>query len=224
MGLTPAAPQRAPPRHPRNEPGAGRPSMLSAVLHLASETDRNWVDRARRDVDVLLLDHAHCEKKAASTAVGLLFRYPEVPGLAVPLARLAKEELDHFELVLSVLQRRGTPYRRLRSGPYAARLLEGCRREEPGRLLDTLLCCALIEARSCERMALLADALEDGELRALYAGLLESEARHHATYVDLARGTGRFREEEIRSRLEALADHEARVLADVPAETRFHGR
>jgi tRNA-(ms[2]io[6]A)-hydroxylase len=175
-------------------------------------------------MDTVLLDHAHCEKKAASTAVGLLFRYPEEPGLAEPLSRVAREELEHFERVLSALAERGLSFRRLRPSPYAQRLSEGISRDEPLRLLDTLIVCALIEARSCERMGMLAEALPEGSLRSLYAGLLESEARHHALYLDLARGTGRFPEALLRERLEALAEHEAHVLADLPLDPRFHNR
>ncbi len=194
------------------------------MLSLASPTDPAWADRALAAVDLVLLDHAHCEKKAASTAVNLLFRYPEVAGLAVPLSRIAREELEHFERVLGVCARRGLRFRRIPPSPYAGRLSEAVRTAEPARLLDTLLVCALIEARSCERMSILADRLPDPGLRDLYRGLLESEARHHAAYVDLARGTSLFAEGEIRDRLRALAEHEAFVLAGDPEPVRMHSR
>jgi tRNA-(ms[2]io[6]A)-hydroxylase len=194
------------------------------MLSLASPTDPGWADRAAADVDLLLLDHAHCEKKAASTAVSLLFRYPEVAGLAVPLSRIAREELEHFELVLETCRRRSLAFRRIPPSPYAGRLAEAVRTFEPARLLDTLLVAALIEARSCERMGLLAERLEDPELRALYRGLLESEARHHAAYVDLARGTSLFSDGEIRDRLRDLAEHEAFVLRGDPEPPRMHSR
>jgi len=194
------------------------------MLSLASATDPAWADRAAAGIDLLLLDHAHCEKKAASTAVSLLFRYPEVAGLAGPLSRIAREELEHFEQVLDLCARRGLRFRRIPPSPYAGRLGEAVRTFEPARLLDTLLVAALIEARSCERMALLAERLEDPELRALYAGLLESEARHHAAYVDLARGTSLFSEGEIRDRLAALAEHEAHVMRGDPEPVRMHSR
>jgi tRNA-(ms[2]io[6]A)-hydroxylase len=194
------------------------------MLHLVSATDPSWADRAAAAVDTVLLDHAHCEKKAASTALSLVFRYPEVPGLAPALSAIAREELDHFERVLALLARRGLPFRRLPPSPYAARLAAAVRTFEPARLLDTLLCCALIEARSCERMLLLSRRLEDPEPRALYEGLLESEARHHAAYADMARGTGLFAEEEVRERLRELSLHEAAVLHDLPVEPRMHNR
>jgi tRNA-(ms[2]io[6]A)-hydroxylase len=194
------------------------------MLSLASATDPAWADRAAASVDLLLLDHAHCEKKAASTAVSLLFRYPEVAGLAVPLSRIAREELEHFERVVDLCARRGIPFRRIPPSPYAGRLAAAVRTFEPARLLDTLLACALIEARSCERMGILAERLEDPGLRDLYAGLLESEARHHAAYGDLARGTSLFSEAEIRDRLRDLAAHEASILLGDPEPVRMHSR
>jgi tRNA-(ms[2]io[6]A)-hydroxylase len=175
-------------------------------------------------LDEVLLDHAHCEKKAAGTALGLLFRYPDHPALLVPLTRLAREELAHFEEVLAHLQRRGGAFRKQLPSPYAPRLLAAVRKAEPLRRLDTLLCCALIEARSCERLGLLARALEpvDAELAALYHGLLASEARHFDSYVDLARATTPVAETELRGRLAELAAHEHEVLRTSPPEPRLH--
>lgn len=190
------------------------------MLSLAAPSDPAWLERALASLPVLLVDHAHCEKKAASTAVSLLFRHPDEPRLQVPLARLAREELEHFELVLAELSRRGIPFRHLEPSPYAARLHEAVRREEPERLLDTLLCCALIEARSCERMRLLAEALPDAELAAFYRALLASEARHFSTYADLARDL--FPDHVVPSRLAELARHEADVLARSEGGARMH--
>lgn len=174
-------------------------------------------------MDAILLDHAHCEKKAASTALSLVFRYPEHADWMVPLSALAREELEHFELVLGHLERRGRRFERQRPSPYAPRLMEIVRRGEPQRLLDTLLCCSLIEARSCERMQLLAIALRHGgdmALAELYEGLLACEARHHSTYVDLA--MGRFDADAVRARLHEIAQHEAHIVSDAPHEPRLH--
>jgi len=190
------------------------------VLSLASTTDGGWVARALAHLDEILVDHAHCEKKAASTAVSLLFKYPEHEALLAPLSRLAREELVHFEEVLAVLAARGIPFRHQRPGPYAAALMQAVRAHEPARLVDTLLCSALIEARSCERMRLLAEALDDAALAALYRGLLASEARHHHAYVELA--TALAPDAEVRSRLRELALHEAAVLAATPHLPRLH--
>ncbi len=191
------------------------------MLNLASETDAAWVDQACQNIDEILVDHAHCEKKAASTAISLLFRYPEHEALLRPLSELAREELEHFEVVLGILRERAVPFRRLRPSPYAGRLLEAVRAEEPGRAIDTLLCLSLIEARSCERMKLLAESLEEPALRKLYEGLLASEARHHRGYVSLAEEIGR--DEPVRRRLAELARHEAKVLRALPGHPpRMH--
>jgi tRNA 2-(methylsulfanyl)-N6-isopentenyladenosine37 hydroxylase len=195
---------------------------MRPMLHLAAATEAQWTKRALAAVPEILLDHAHCEKKAASTAVGLIFRYPDHPALIVPLSRLAREELGHFEEVLRQLEARGIPFRRQRPSPYAGKLMEIIREKEPHRMLDTLLCCAFIEARSCERMKLLAEALEDEELRALYRGLLAAEARHHRLFVDLALSVGLFQREEVDARIEEIARHEAQVIAGAPHEPRLH--
>jgi tRNA-(ms[2]io[6]A)-hydroxylase len=190
------------------------------MLSLASATDSRWLSRALADLDEILIDHAHCEKKAASTAVSLLFRYPERIDLAVPLARLAREELVHFEQVLALLQARGVAFRHLRPSPYASGLRSVVRAHEPDRLLDTLLCLALIEARSCERMQLVADAVPDARVAALYRELLASEARHHRLYVDLAELGAP--PDVVRDRLAVLALHEAAVLRAAPPWPRMH--
>jgi tRNA 2-(methylsulfanyl)-N6-isopentenyladenosine37 hydroxylase len=190
------------------------------VLSLASATDPTWVERALADLGEVLIDHAHCEKKAASTAVSLLFRYPDQTRLLGPLAALAREELEHFQQVLGLLDRLSIAFRRQVPSGYAANLLEAVRREEPARAVDTFLCLSLIEARSCERMKLLAEALPEGEVRELYTSLLACEARHHRTYVSLA--TDLAPGEDVRARLAVLAEHEARVLAAQPALPRLH--
>jgi tRNA-(ms[2]io[6]A)-hydroxylase len=198
------------------------------MLHLAARTEPSWGERAIEAMDEVLLDHAHCEKKAASTAMSLIFRYPDLASLMVPLSRLAREELSHFELVIEHLRRRGLEFCRQRPSPYAAALMTVVRREEPLRLLDTLLCCALIEARSCERMQLLAEALQrrdapgDPPLHDLYRGLLACEARHHHSYLDLARCLEVLDAEALRRRLEVIAEHEAVVIAQAPTLPRMH--
>lgn len=181
------------------------------MLNLVSNTHPGWLAEVQRDLPALLLDHAHCEKKAASTALSLLFRYPEHTALLRPLTALASEELEHFQRMVDLLEARGVPYRKLTPSLYASRLFEAVRKEEPGRLVDTLLTCSLIEARSCERMKLLSEHLEDAELAAFYGDLLASEARHHHVYVDLARQIAPT--EDVRGRLRELAAHEALCVA-----------
>lgn len=191
----------------------------AALLNLAAATQPSWIACALSDLDALLVDHAHCEKKAAGTALNLIFRYPQHGFLHRPLSALAREELTHFEAVLQRLEARGSGLRAQRPAAYAGRLRKAARAHEPARLLDTLLCCALIEARSCERFQILADALEDPELRRFYAGLLAAEARHHGIYVDLA---VQLAPREARERLRELAELEAEVLAEPPARPRLH--
>jgi tRNA-(ms[2]io[6]A)-hydroxylase len=187
---------------------------------LAVTTDGAWVQRALGDVDEILVDHAHCEKKAASTALSLLFRYPEQGALLVPLARLAQEELGHFADVVAVLAARGVGLRHQVPSSYAGALLAAVRPTEPERLVDTLLCAALIEARSCERMQLLADALTDARLVALYRSLLRAEARHHATYLRLAAAVRDAGAVDVR--LAELARLEATALACATPRPRLH--
>jgi tRNA-(ms[2]io[6]A)-hydroxylase len=198
------------------------------MLHLASASEPSWVGRALADLDAILLDHAHLEKKAAAAALNLIFRYPDRPLLMQPLSELAREELLHFEAVLAALGKRGSSFGPQRPAPYAGRLREVARVKEPERLLDSLICSALIEARSAERMGLLKDALlaAEGEperaLGRLYQGLLAAEARHHRLYLDLAESL--FPKPEVDARLDQLARHEAAILADAPLEPRFHNR
>ena len=190
------------------------------MLELAAATDPAWAPRALGRLGELLVDHAHCEKKAAGTAVQLLFRYPQHAGLLAPLSKLAREELVHFEQLLALLAERGLAFGRHRPSPYAGKLRERERTREPERLLDTFLCCALIEARSCERFGLLADAAPEPALASFWARLLDAEARHHGVYLTLARNLAP--EAAVTARLRELARHEAAVLAEVRFSGHLH--
>lgn len=190
------------------------------MLNLASSTTPGWVQRVEQRLDLLLLDHCHCEKKAASTAINMIFRYQTRPELVRPLSELAREELEHFELMLDELEKRDIPFEVLDPSPYAGELMKHVRRGEPDRLMDTLLVLSLIEARSCERMKLLSEELSDPALRALYKDLLASEARHHHGYVDLCATF--FGRDETRARLKELAAAEAEVIAGAPDIVRMH--
>jgi tRNA-(ms[2]io[6]A)-hydroxylase len=151
------------------------------MLNLQTPTPARWLEQAGAGLDELLIDHAHCEKKAAGAAMGLIFAYPDHRDLGRALAEVVQEELAHFGLVLDLLARRGIAFRRLRPAPYGERLHALVRTHEPARAIDRLLVAGLIEARSCERFGLLRDHLGDAELSAFYGGLFESEARHHVT-------------------------------------------
>lgn len=190
------------------------------MLNLAAATDPAWVARALADLEELLLDHAHCERKAAGLAIRLMFRYPDLEYLHEPLSRLAREELGHYEEVMRVINARGGGLRRQKPSPYAGRLTKAIRGHEPERLVDTLVVAAIIEARSCERFKLLAAAVGDPALAKLYSGLLVCEARHHTVYLDLAVRAGG--EIAARSRLCELAALEAEILSIPGTTVRMH--
>lgn len=201
---------------------------------LSAATPPEWVAEALRRWPELLADHANCEKKAASTALALMFSYPEDRALATRLSRLAREELRHFEQVDKLMQQHDLPYLRRKPGRYAAGLRERLRTHEPFRKLDLLLCGALIEARSCERFRLLSAppvaASADGlpaDVRALYVGLEASEARHFELYLKLAEAYAKanpdaVREQSWQARLEELASVEAELATAADEEFRFH--
>jgi tRNA-(ms[2]io[6]A)-hydroxylase len=190
------------------------------MLNLCAPSDPTWLEAALEQLDVVLVDHAHCEKKAAGAAVKLLFAYPHHGFLQAPISQLAREELAHFERTLELLERKGIAYRSMRPSPYAARLHALLRHREPDRCLDVLLVAGLIEARSCERMKLLADAVADPEIADFYRDLLACEARHHGLYVQLAEQL--TDPASARGRLEELAIHEAKLLADPAPFVRLH--
>ena len=188
---------------------------------LRAATPAAWLDEALSHVPELLLDHANCELKAASTALGFLYRYPERQGLAQRMSRLAREELRHFEQVRSIMDEMQVPFTRLSASRYAGRLRDAARRDEPGKLLDMLLIGALIEARSCERFAMLAPLLPD-KLGRFYSGLLASEARHFAHYIALAGSESGVDQAEVDARLAELQELEAELITQPDAEFRFH--
>jgi len=190
------------------------------MLSLQSPTSTRWLSQADDGLDEILVDHAHCEKKAAGVAMNLLFAYVDHTDLAREMTLIVNEELEHFTAVLDLLERRGIPFRRLSPSSYGRRLHELIRGDEPGRSIDRLLVAGLIEARSCERFALLADHVADDELRRFYRGLFESEARHHATYVRLA--CQRAAEDVVRDRLADLAEAEAAIIANGDPLARMH--
>lgn len=184
---------------------------------LRAPTDPSWFAVAGERWDELLLDHANCEKKAASTALSLMFSYPEDFDLANRMSKLAREELRHFELVQQKMTELGVVFRRLSPSRYAEGLRRALRRTEPERCVDLLLCGALIEARSHERFMGLIDRLGE-PLGGFYAALAASEARHAGLYLRLAEKRG----PDVRARLEQLAAVEAELATSLDGEFRFH--
>ncbi len=193
------------------------------MLHLQSASDTRWLCQVDSSLDEILVDHAHCERKAATTALNLMNSYTDDAALGREMTRIVQEELEHYWMVLDLLERRGIAFRRLAPGPYGRQLNALVRPNEPARAIDRLLVAGLIEARSCERFRLLSDHLRDrdAELTDFYAGLFESEARHHTTYVRLAENVAGDRA-GVRARLAELSAEETAILAAGSELPRMH--
>jgi len=185
---------------------------------LGAATPQGWIDAALINLNLLLIDHAQCEKKAASTALMMIHRYPDREQLLCKLSRLAREELRHFEQVLEIMKSRGVKYKALSAARYARTLREHVRNQEPLRLVDTLIIGAIIEARSCERFASLAPLLDD-ELAKYYRFLLKSESRHFRDYLELAE---QYAGEDITERVNYFLQIENQLITSPDQEFRFH--
>lgn len=185
---------------------------------LGCETPDRWVENALANQDVMLIDHAHCEKKAAMTAINNIHRYPDDNELLNKMSRLAREELRHFEQVLKIIKKRGLKYGHLSASRYATGLREHVRKNEPGKIVDVLIIGAFIEARSCERFAKLAPFLDE-ELRGFYVSLLKSEARHYQDYLKLAT---KYAGEDISDRVAYFRLKEIELIESPDVEFRFH--
>ena len=195
-------------------------TATATVKVLQTPTSSAWVEQALANLDQVLLDHAQCERKAAGVALSLINRYPSDTELVKAMTAIAQEELTHFEQVNHWLERRQIPLGPLPPPPYGARLRDQVRRGEPARCLDLLLVSALIEARSHERLGLLAEHCPDPELASFYRGLMASEARHYGVYWLLARN--RFDSQQVNHRLEQLSQVESQILSSLHPEPRIH--
>ncbi|VVT04666.1 tRNA-(ms[2]io[6]A)-hydroxylase [Marinobacter salarius] len=185
---------------------------------LPCKTPQRWIENALANQDLMLIDHAHCEKKAASTALSLMYRYVDNTDLLNRMSRLAREELRHFEQVLAIMKKRGMSYGHLSPARYAAGLRQEVRTEDPGRLVDVLIVGAIIEARSCERFAALAPHL-DATLSDFYTGLLKSEARHYRDYLTLAEQAAG---NSVEDRVATFLALEQQLIETPDTEFRFH--
>ncbi len=185
---------------------------------LPCRTPEAWVANALAEPATMLIDHAHCEKKAASTALSLMYRYVDNPDLLNKMSRLAREELRHFEQVLAIMKKRGIAYDHLTPSRYAAGLRQAVRPKDPERLVDVLVVGAIIEARSCERFATLAPHL-DQTLADFYTGLLKSEARHYRDYITLAEQANGG---PVADRIAAFLAIEQELIQQPDTEFRFH--
>ena len=190
------------------------------IKHLSSLTSDVWIKLALSNPIEILIDHAHCERKAAGVAIQLMFRYPTEPNLAEVLSPIAREELEHFEKILYFLKDLGHSLKALKPPPYGSELAKNVRKEEPNRMLDSFLIAGLIEARSHERLGILALNSEKKSFRVLYESLLESEARHFGIYWRLAKN--KFPKDETLKRLEELAKIESDILSETYFLPRVH--
>ncbi len=189
-------------------------------MKLKSATAPRWLEVALADFDSVLVDHAHCEKKAAANALSLLQIYPDIPGLPAQMARLAREESSHLAKVLELMEERGLTLGRDEGDPYAKGLQQLMRDGSRERRLDRLLVAGIIEARSHERLQLLADGLEEAALRKLYAELARSEDGHQKLFVRLAKNIEP--EDQVDARLEQLLAAEAALVAKLPVRAAIH--
>lgn len=194
--------------------------MLQAIeSFLLCRTPNAWINQALQHPEILLIDHANCEKKAASTALNLMYRYVSNMELLNKMSRLAREELRHFEQVLAIMQRRKIPYRQITASRYAAELRKHVRPADPEKLIDTLIIGAIIEARSCERFESLAPHLDD-ELKKFYESLLKSESRHFQDYLSLAKkAAGKANIDE---RVQFFLEVDRDLIERPDEEFRFH--
>ena len=193
----------------------GVPEVCAFLL---TPTPDEWLAQAPAHRDTLLIDHANCEKKAAGTALSLLYRYVDRPDLLDKLSRLAREELLHFEQVMKHMRRLGVDYVHVSPSNYAAGMRKGMATHEPWRLVDTLIVGAVVEARSCERFHRLTEVFDD-ELGEFYRRLLASEARHFQDYLALAE---RYAPTSIDDRVQRVLAQDARLVHEPAQELRFH--
>jgi tRNA 2-(methylsulfanyl)-N6-isopentenyladenosine37 hydroxylase len=184
-------------------------------------TPASWVAQACAQADVLLIDHANCEKKAASTALSLMFAYAEDLELAAKMSRLAREELRHYEQVAKLMCTLQIAPQRLAPGRYAERMRRLVAKSEPRREVDLMICGAFIEARSCERFAALATVI-DAPLRDLFQGLHDAEARHFKVYLGLAARAATRAEVDLETRIGEFAAAEAHLISSPDPLFRFH--
>jgi tRNA-(ms[2]io[6]A)-hydroxylase len=184
-------------------------------------TPAGWIAQACEMPDVLLIDHANCEKKAASTALALMFAYAEDLELTGKMSRLAREELRHYEQVAKLIRSLRVTPQRLAPGRYAERLRRLVAKTEPHREVDLMICGAFIEARSCERFAALAPAI-GAPLSDLFQGLHNAEARHYKVYLDLAARAAKRAGVALQARIEDFAALEAELITAPDSVFRFH--
>ena len=191
------------------------------MLCLKCETKPEWIKSALANLDEVIIDHAHCEKKAAATGLSLLSSYPDKTEISLTMSDLVEEEIGHYKSVVEILASDNKKLEKDKGDPYVKELLSHLRNHEPVRLLDRLLTAGIIEARSCERLQILADNLEKEKLKKFYTELAATEAGHYVTFVKLAKLY--FDEEEVKARLDELTEIEKEIVLNLPNHPTMHG-
>lgn len=191
------------------------------MLCLKNESNSGWIEAALNNLDSVIIDHAHCEKKAAQTGMNLINAYPDRTELTLAMADLVEEEIDHFRQVVKILERRNVKLTKDTGDDYAKELFKQLRKQKPVRLMDHLLVAGIIEARSCERLKILADNIEDPGLKDFYEDLFKSEAGHYVTFVKLAKLY--FPEKDVDIRLDELTNIEAEIISSLSNKPLMHG-
>ncbi len=186
---------------------------------LGARTSQAWVNAAVNNLPLIIQDHANCEKKAAGTAMNLIFRYEFSYDLQRKLAQLIREEMLHYEQVLGIMNERGQAWKYLSAGRYAKGMLKHKRTYEPAAMVDVLIIGAFIEARSCERFAALSEVINDERLAKYYRYLLKSESRHFEDYLALAQSLS---DDSIDERVAFFKEVEAELISTPDTELRFH--
>lgn len=190
------------------------------MLNLKWSTPKEWLDIVFNDFNTFLLDHASCERKASSTSMSLIVKYPNRVEMIQPLIQMALEELEHFHQVYKIIEKRGLILTPDEKDQYVNYMLKHLRSSSDERFLDRLLLSGIIEARGCERLNMVSNALEEGELKEFYIDLTKCEARHHAQFVHLA--SFYFDKDIINKRMDELLSIEAEAIQSVPLRPTVH--
>ena len=203
-----------------------RPDIQPVLEFLKVDSPTGWINSVASNLDVLLIDHANCEKKAANSALSIIFRYVEYPDLIKHMSKLAREELRHFEQVIDLMQDLEVEYKPLSPSRYASALHKEISKEEPYRLVDTLICAAVVEARSCERFAAVSGEVP-AKIAEFYRFLLNTDARHFRDYLELARSYAKRERHKIfgdyvDGRIEVFLDLDIELITGPDEEFRLH--
>ena len=186
-------------------------------------TDQRWANIAESNLEEILTDHAWCEQKATTNAITLITMLPEYPDIITELLNIAKEELEHFQMVHEIIKKRGYEFGRERKDDYVGELIKFIRHDgtRDERIIDRMLFAAMIEARSCERFKVLTENIKDEELKVFYKELMISEANHYTTFIGFARQLGD--PEKVNKRWEEWLDYEAEIIKSYGKKETIHG-